>query len=388
MTSLAWLLLGDEIYGLRQAIRNLLLGVRPHVGNDAIRLVCLRDGAFARELRGDGFVVSVLEVPEAPLAALRGRVDPVKAVTDALWNGTLLTRALTRDLRADTPTLLNVVWPALLPSACLAARRTHTRVAFHEMNNVGEYPGRINTRIFSALLRRCDGFALPCSEFISRALGPSFTSRVLPLAANVGAFSPPTPARRSAARERLGLAPDAYVVGVVARLDPPKGQHHVIDALARPECADVHAVIAGGSLEAEYGRSLVQRAKDNGVADRVVFTGPVTAPEDTYDALDLVLNTRVDPEPLGLSVIEAIVMELPVVAHDLGGPAETLRMTGGGVPLAPLDAATLAAAIDGVRRGRPSLDMREARRIAAAHFSIEAVGARYLTCTSELGVAL
>lgn len=388
MTPLAWLLLGDEIYGLRQAIRNLLLGIRPLVGDDAIRLIALKDGPFAQEVREDGFRVDILDVPSPPLAGIRNRFDKVRAPTDALWNATVLTRELTRDLRADTPQLLNVVWPALLPSTTVAARRAGTRVAWHEMNNVGSYPLEINKRILATLLRRCNGVALPCSAFIERELGPSFVSHELPLAANVELFTPPTAQRRAAARELFGINDDAFAVGVVARLDPPKGQHLVIDALTEPGCEDVVAVIAGGDVDGEYGRGLVAQAAERGLAGRVIFTGPVAAPELVYDGLDVVLNTRTDPEPLGLSVIEAILMELPVIAHDLGGPGATLRDTGGGVLLSKLSPGTIASAITGLRRGVPSLDMAAARQAAADKFAIPAVAKRFLVCTSAAGVAL
>lgn len=40
--------------------------------------------------------------------------------------------------------------------------------------------------------------------------------------------------------------------------------------------------------------------------------------------IDVAINSRIDAEPFGLSVVEAMAMETPVLVHASGGPAETV----------------------------------------------------------------
>jgi len=55
-----------------------------------------------------------------------------------------------------------------------------------------------------------------------------------------------TDAGRRAVRERLGIAPDAFVVGCISRFHPKKRNDVVVDAVLRLDDPRVHLIMAGG----------------------------------------------------------------------------------------------------------------------------------------------
>ncbi|MFG1805242.1 glycosyltransferase [Streptomyces sp. NPDC049040] len=115
---------------------------------------------------------------------------------------------------------------------------------------------------------------------------------------------------RAAARGRLGLPPDVYVVAGVGRLVPAKR----FDLLVRAAAAnpDVHLLLAGAGPERG---GLLRLAADLGAADRVTVVG---APDDGPDvpgvlaAADLFVSPSPE-EAFGLAVVEAMAAGLPVL---------------------------------------------------------------------------
>src|SRR5262249_20294219 len=77
---------------------------------------------------------------------------------------------------------------------------------------------------------------------------------------------------REEIRADLGLAAEAPVAGVIARLTNQKGHRFLFEALARtPQLANVELMVVGGG---ELEGSLVALAKSNGLTPRVHFLGP------------------------------------------------------------------------------------------------------------------
>jgi phosphatidylinositol alpha-1,6-mannosyltransferase len=158
----------------------------------------------------------------------------------------------------------------------------------------------------------------------------------------------------AAVRQRHGLTGRPVVV-CVSRLVPRKGQDVLIQAMpaiaAKVEGAAL-LIVGGGPYEQKL-RTLARRA---GVADRVVFTGPVPAAElpehfAAGNVFAMPCRTRrlgMDVEGLGIVYLEASATGLPVVAGDSGGAPDAVREGITGVVVDGIDVAAVAEQVSGL----------------------------------------
>ena len=113
-------------------------------------------------------------------------------------------------------------------------------------------------------------------------------------------------------RRRYAIPVDAYVVGLVGLLIPWKGQELFLDAaiILRDKIPNLKMFIVGGTPDecVAYDAMLRKRVSDEHLDDLIVFTGHVTAMEQVYNGLDVVVSASTSPEPLGTVVIEAMAM--------------------------------------------------------------------------------
>ena len=130
----------------------------------------------------------------------------------------------------------------------------------------------------------------------------------------------------------------------VGRLDPRKGVHTAISALAHLPAA-AHLDVVGGWDAAEEER-LGALAADAGAADRVTFHGQRRRDElpAFYARADVVVFPVVWQEPWGLVPLEAMAQGRPVLATGRGGSAEYLRDGENCLLFEAEDPAALAAA--------------------------------------------
>lgn len=164
---------------------------------------------------------------------------------------------------------------------------------------------------------------------------------VIPNGVDLARFTGPT--RPCAFRREFGVPADAPLLGVVARLEPEKGQRHLVEAMpavlgATPDAW--LAVIGEGSQSDD----LAALARSLGVAHRVLFTGR----RDDVSALTADLTVAVLPslrEAQGISILEAMARRIPVVASAVGGIPEVITHDVDGLLVPPADPAALAAAI-------------------------------------------
>ena len=133
----------------------------------------------------------------------------------------------------------------------------------------------------------------------------------------------PSPISRREARERLHLAPDVPVVGMVARLVPQKGCGHFLRAARRvlDEMPDVRFLLVG---EGELEDQIRQRLTDLSMEDRFSLLGLRADTAEILRALDVFVLSSLW-EGLPYVILEAMAAELPVVASRLPGLDEIVQ---------------------------------------------------------------
>ncbi len=151
------------------------------------------------------------------------------------------------------------------------------------------------------------------------------------------------PAHRGHFRRELGLTNGARLVGIVGRIFPIKNHRLFIDAASHVAARDPSArfVIVGDGV---LRPAVEERARELGLADRVIFTGWRHDLPLIYADLDiLVVSSNNEGTPV--SVIEAMAAGRPVVGTRVGGLPDLIVHGQNGYLVDPQDADGLAEAI-------------------------------------------
>lgn len=122
---------------------------------------------------------------------------------------------------------------------------------------------------------------------------------------------------------------DKPLILMPGRLSRWKGHEAFLSLIGRlkQRHVDCHGVIVGGPTPGKeaYEQELKTRVATEGLGEWISFTGHRGDMAEIYRLSAVVCNLSEDPEPFGRTVIEALALGVPVVAYDVGGPAESLR---------------------------------------------------------------
>jgi glycosyltransferase involved in cell wall biosynthesis len=186
--------------------------------------------------------------------------------------------------------------------------------------NVG--PGAPTSRYRDLLARlvaiRADGVIAVTSAQIPRLLGLGYRPETIRIVAN--GVPNPTPAEQPhAVREALAIAPDDFMVLLVATLRPEKNPDLFVRAVRQANAADprVRGVVAGGGSELGRVREI---AGEDGVIQAL---GQRQDADDLLAAADVV-SLSSDAEGVPMALLEAMALGKPVVATDVGGVSEAV----------------------------------------------------------------
>jgi len=149
------------------------------------------------------------------------------------------------------------------------------------------------------------------------------------------------------ARWELELPKNKFIVGVIGRIDPKKGQKIVIEALNQIINENIHVAFIGDVTEGEgenYLNGLKDLIKKYNLDDKVHFIAHHKDVEVAYKALDVFVMSS-EAETFGSVTIEAMASAIPIVATNSGGTPDIISDNKTGVLFPPKNSKLLAEKI-------------------------------------------
>jgi glycosyltransferase involved in cell wall biosynthesis len=187
----------------------------------------------------------------------------------------------------------------------------------------------------------------------------------------------PTGTDRLAARAQLGLHPEDFVVGIVARLTAEKAHEVLFEAVAKlaPSHLRLRLVVVGDGPRDTQLREL---AGELGIADRVLFTGLRRDVPELLPGFDVSCLSSVR-EAAPISVIESMAAGLPVVATACGAIPDMVADGEEGFIVPVNDSGAIADRIERLAADPALCAAQGARARARAErgYRIEATAERY-----------
>jgi glycosyltransferase involved in cell wall biosynthesis len=189
---------------------------------------------------------------------------------------------------------------------------------------------------------------------VSRAVAAQFPAdlrvAVVPNGFAAAEFRVDAPSLRAGSRQRHGLGPGP-VVGCVGRIKwVRKGQEVLVRAAALLAARGVDAryLLVGGPAPGNEAhlRDLQALIAELGLGHSFVLAGELDDVRPAYAAMDLLVLPSAQPEPFAGVVLEAMAMELPVVATAIGGSLDQVEDGVTGYLVPPGDPQALADRID------------------------------------------
>ena len=242
----------------------------------------------------------------------------------------------------------------------LAARSSRVPFVIHlrdfvDVDSLGRFGFAMMSRV---ALRRADGVVANSRATLASAmpfLRADAVTAVIPSASGL---------RHDVSRPHAAEPGPPLRIGMLARLDPWKGQLLLLESFADafPD-GDERLELAGG---APFGHEAFEdelriRAAELGIEDRVELLGHVEDIAPVLSRWDIAVQASLRPEPLGQNVLQYLAAGLPSIVADEGGPAEWIEDEVNGIRVAPRDTRALSAAL---RRLAEDAGLRA--RIAAA----------------------
>lgn len=140
-------------------------------------------------------------------------------------------------------------------------------------------------------------------------------------------------------------------VGLVARVDPWKGQELLLRAFANVASGtNTRLHIIGGTAfgHDDFMRRLIDLSVELGIDGQVTFTGHVADVASKIDILDICVQCSMRPEPLGQNILQYLSAGKAVIAANEGGPAEWIENGLNGLLFEPRSLESLSIALERV----------------------------------------
>jgi glycosyltransferase involved in cell wall biosynthesis len=296
------------------------------------------DGPMHERLRASGVSVEVLEMPSLMRDFTRdGRAFSYRL--NLLVESFRYVRQLRRRLRELRPDLIHA--NSLKAGLCggLAARFARVPLIWHVREPLTNFR-RVWREPLKLAIAVLPHAVIANSNSTLKTVG-SWAARHGYVVAS--AVELPKGRDRNLVVDRLPLR-----VGMIGRLSATKGQDIFLKAVARiVDEVEVEAIIVGEAIFGDRGfdRTLEALVDQLGLRGRVWFTGYQEDVGDILTDLDLLVHCSIRAEGFGQAIVQAMAAGVPVIASELGAPAEYIEHRRNGLLVEPNSVDALAEAL-------------------------------------------
>jgi glycosyltransferase involved in cell wall biosynthesis len=325
---------GDIVGGSHISVLGLLKGL----DRSRFRILVapqVADGAIAQLFADEELLAS----PEASRATVpvAGRVS-IGGALRAMFG----LRAKIRFLRSHQVDIVHTNDGRTHAAWALAAKLANARLVWHHRGDPNARGLRLLAPVLADRVLAVSSFALPPDGVWSAARKAEVLHSPFDTSIKVDRG-----AVRTALLRELGLCPDTLILGYFGSFIDRKRPLAFIDAIAaaRNQRPSRHLVglMFGLPEEPDMEAAMAQRIHDCGVANLVRYMGYRWPGPQWIAACDQLVVPAVG-EPFGRTLIEAMLVQTPIVATRSGGNVEALRDGELGVLVPPDDPLALATA--------------------------------------------
>ncbi|WP_426385937.1 glycosyltransferase family 4 protein [Latilactobacillus curvatus] len=131
-------------------------------------------------------------------------------------------------------------------------------------------------------------------------------------------------------RSELNISEDSFVFGHVGRVNVWKGQEDFLQASIPllKKYKKMHILFSGNAFPGEEWREeeLISKINNNpDIRNRIHYLGYQRNTDKIFETMDVFITSSTRPEPFSMVTIEAMNHSKPVIAYDVGGPAEIVE---------------------------------------------------------------
>ncbi|MGH8271467.1 MAG: glycosyltransferase family 4 protein [Gammaproteobacteria bacterium] len=248
------------------------------------------------------------------------------------WHGARKLARLAR--KAD---IIHIHRSADLPLAVMAKRRAKDRPALVYTRHMLITRNRKESSAHRYMFARVDRLITITEQLEAEAQRslPIAPQRIQTLAPGV------SPGARTADCARIRPPATDFVAGCFSRIEAAKGQHELIEAVAKLRATGVNigAVFAGPVMDADYDAEIRRRVTELDLDGPIRFLDTLADARPAMACCDVVVMPS-SGEALGLVLVEAMLMGVPAIGSAAGGVLEFVAdgETGLTYPVGDVDA--------------------------------------------------
>lgn len=350
---IAWLLDGDEQYGLKSMVTEL---IRALSNNENVKVVGIfaNRTEFSEELSQYFNRTVYLNIgPTIQMRKRGGKRQLIRILLEArrLLHGLLKAR---RVIKEENVTILHSHYFHYHIVGLLAGKLAGVTAVWHWHGAYG-FPGYIH--FVFMLLAKWVGAIFCISKFVKKTFPAKLQNkcRVVYNGLDIVRFQNRL-FEKGTFRKRYNIPENAYLIGTLGSWSPIKGASYFIQAIPQvlKQVPDTYFAVVGGphrsDVHGKMLKKLITLSENLGIEEKIVFTNYLAEAARYIADFDIIVMPtipygRVPGEGFGLAALEAMMAEVATIVSDAGAGPEIVEHDKTGIVVPAKSADAIAQAI-------------------------------------------